>query len=131
RETVAFWLQIDGFGAKGPLMSRAGVIFIVTLFTVELAITTHRAFSLTKAPTASHAAPPASAAAGSSPTVAPQTGQRSPASAGEPGESLAPSDLYGNEVDDAVARYSLDPAGGEYEEHSPDTELPRLAAPKT
>jgi hypothetical protein len=40
-------------------------------------------------------------------------------------------DLYGNEVSDAIATYSLDPAGSLYELHSPQTELPRLAAPKS
>jgi hypothetical protein len=40
-------------------------------------------------------------------------------------------DLYGNEVSDAIATYSLDPAGGLYELHSPQTELPRLASPKS
>jgi len=40
-------------------------------------------------------------------------------------------DLYGNEVIDAVATYSLDPSGSLYELHSPQTELPRLASPKS
>lgn len=40
-------------------------------------------------------------------------------------------DLFGNEVDDAVATYSLDPAGGLYEVHSPQTEVPRLRSPKS
>src|SRR2546426_7129398 len=40
-------------------------------------------------------------------------------------------DLYGNEVSDAIATYSLDPAGSLYELHSPQTELPRLASPKS
>ena len=40
-------------------------------------------------------------------------------------------DAYGNEVTDAVAEYSLDPAGDLYELHSPQTELPRLASPKS
>ena len=40
-------------------------------------------------------------------------------------------DLYGNEVTDAIATYSIDPAGGLYELHSPQTELPRLASPKS
>jgi hypothetical protein len=40
-------------------------------------------------------------------------------------------DLYGNEVDEAIATYSLDPAGSPYEVHSPQTELPRLASPKS
>jgi hypothetical protein len=40
-------------------------------------------------------------------------------------------DLYGNEVSDAIATYSLDKAGSLYELHSPQTELPRLGAPKS
>ena len=40
-------------------------------------------------------------------------------------------DLYGNEVDDAIATYSVDPAGSPYEVHSPQTELPRLGSPKS
>jgi hypothetical protein len=40
-------------------------------------------------------------------------------------------DLYGNEVTDAVAKYTLDPAGMLYEEHAPQIELPRLGAPKS
>ena len=40
-------------------------------------------------------------------------------------------DHYGNDVVDAVATYSLDPAGTLYETHSPQTELPRLAPPKS
>jgi len=40
-------------------------------------------------------------------------------------------DLYGNDVAPAVATYSLDALGSLYEEHSPQTELPRLGSPKT
>ena len=40
-------------------------------------------------------------------------------------------DLYGNEVTEAVAKYRLDSSGAVYEEHSPQTEVPRLAAPKS
>lgn len=40
-------------------------------------------------------------------------------------------DAYGNEVTDAVAEYSIDGAGGLYELHSPQTELPRLGSPKS
>ena len=40
-------------------------------------------------------------------------------------------DLYGNEVTEAVAKYLLDSTGSVYEEHSPQTEVPRLAAPKS
>ena len=38
-------------------------------------------------------------------------------------------DVYGNEVDDAVGGYRIDPLGDEYEEHSPDTEIVRLGPP--
>ena len=40
-------------------------------------------------------------------------------------------DLYGNEVNDAIATYTLDPTGSLYELHSPQTELPRLGGPKS
>jgi hypothetical protein len=39
-------------------------------------------------------------------------------------------DLYGNDVTDAVATYQLDAAGSLYETHSPRTELPRLKPPR-
>ena len=42
----------------------------------------------------------------------------------------APVDFSGNEVRQAIARYKVDPTGALYEEHSPDTEVPRLAPPK-
>jgi hypothetical protein len=38
-------------------------------------------------------------------------------------------DLYGNDVTDAVATYKRDRAGSVYEEHSPQTEVPRLTPP--
>jgi hypothetical protein len=41
-----------------------------------------------------------------------------------------PIDLYGNEVQRAVERYSIDPLGEWYEEHSPDTEVPKLPPPQ-
>jgi hypothetical protein len=40
-------------------------------------------------------------------------------------------DLYGNEVNEAIATYKLDPAGALYEEHSPHTEIPKLGSPKS
>ena len=40
-------------------------------------------------------------------------------------------DLYGNEVNDALATYTFDQAGSLYELHSPQTELPRLGSPKS
>lgn len=39
-------------------------------------------------------------------------------------------DLNGNEVRQAIASYKVDPMGALYEEHSPDTEVPRLGSPK-
>jgi len=38
-------------------------------------------------------------------------------------------DVYGNEIDDAVTDYRIDPRGDVYERHSPETEVPRLAPP--
>jgi hypothetical protein len=40
-------------------------------------------------------------------------------------------DVYGNEVTAAVAKYTLDGTGSLYELHSPQTELPRLGSPKS
>jgi hypothetical protein len=48
-----------------------------------------------------------------------------------PADDGAAVDLYGNEVSDAIATYTLDPTGSLYELHSPQTELPRLGAPKS
>ncbi len=38
-------------------------------------------------------------------------------------------DRYGNDVSNAVATYTYDRAGVVYEEHSPQTEVPRLKPP--
>jgi hypothetical protein len=40
-------------------------------------------------------------------------------------------DIQGNPVTDAVAKYKFDAGGSLYEVHSPQTELPRLAPPKS
>jgi len=40
-------------------------------------------------------------------------------------------DMYGNIVDEAVATYKVDPTGTPYEAHSPQTELPRIAPPRS
>jgi hypothetical protein len=40
-------------------------------------------------------------------------------------------DLYGNDVTDAIAKYKLDLDGSLYELHSPRTQLPRLGSPKS
>lgn len=46
-------------------------------------------------------------------------------------EGIGAVDLFGNEVSDAVAKYKTDGAGGLYELHSPQTEVPRLGSPKS
>jgi hypothetical protein len=38
-------------------------------------------------------------------------------------------DLFGNEVDEAVGDYRVDTRGDIYERHSPETEVPRLGPP--
>jgi hypothetical protein len=40
-------------------------------------------------------------------------------------------DIYGNDVDDAVGDYRIDPRGELYEDHSPDTALLKLGSPST
>ena len=45
-------------------------------------------------------------------------------------ESGTATDLYGNDVASAMAKYTLDADGSLYEAHSPGTELPRLGSPK-
>jgi hypothetical protein len=40
-------------------------------------------------------------------------------------------DLFGNEIEEAVADYRVDQRGGIYERHSPDTAVPKLGLPKT
>jgi hypothetical protein len=53
-----------------------------------------------------------------------------------PGEDIedveveGPFDLFGNEVNPAVAKYGYDSNGSLYEFHSPQTELPRLRSPE-
>jgi hypothetical protein len=67
--------------------------------------------------------------------TAARTAGRSPVNADdrsdEPDEAAGFTDLYGNEVTDAVATYTFDQAGSLYELHSPQTELPRLGIPKS
>lgn len=46
-------------------------------------------------------------------------------------ESEGATDLFGNQVSDAVARYKFDATGSLYELHSPQTEVPRLKPPRT
>ena len=63
---------------------------------------------------------------GSHPARTPRARATDPATA-----SVSKSDLRGNDITAAVATYKLDPTGVLYEEHSPQTEVPRLGAPKS
>ena len=49
----------------------------------------------------------------------------------DPDSNDAFTDLYGNEINDALATYTFDKSGSLYELHSPQTELPRLGSPKS
>jgi hypothetical protein len=46
-------------------------------------------------------------------------------------EQESVTDLYGNGVTDAIAKYKLDADGSLYELHSPRTQLTRLGSPKS
>jgi hypothetical protein len=74
-------------------------------------------------------------AAGTAVTPQPVTASRphSPVAAASRDSAIDPSplDAYGNEITNAVAEYSLDPAGTLYELHMPQVELPRLGSPKS
>ena len=54
-----------------------------------------------------------------------------PLTVGDPAAEEGVVDLFGNPVSAAVAKYQFDRTGSLYESHSPQTELPRLAPPKT
>ena len=40
-------------------------------------------------------------------------------------------DLFGNEIEEAIADYRIDLRGGIYERHSPETEVAKLGSPTT
>jgi hypothetical protein len=40
-------------------------------------------------------------------------------------------DLFGNEIEEAIADYRIDLRGGVYERHAPDTAVPKLGSPTT
>jgi hypothetical protein len=79
-------------------------------------------------------------AAGSVFTLQPVTSSRSASSAAQASRDVGHDgsvgneesvDRYGNPVTNAVAEYSLDPAGAPYERHAPQIELPHLGSPKS
>jgi hypothetical protein len=74
--------------------------------------------------------PQPSSASGHSTTVnGPQADRQNDESRPEAADS--DTDLYGNDVSDAVAEYGLDAAGSLYEMHAPQVELPHLGSPKS
>lgn len=76
----------------------------------------------------------------STPIVTPSSTER-PLPYAQPGDANRPgvtgnddesvTDLYGNDVTAAVARYKLDATGSLYEAHSPQTQLAKLGSPKS
>ena len=59
--------------------------------------------------------------------AAPNTAVAAPVDAVEtPAEPRV--DVYGNEIQDAIGDYRIDPRGDVYESHSPDTEVLHLTA---
>jgi hypothetical protein len=103
----------------------AGIAILVggAFFTPQLATTENGAIVATE-PSTRHAP----AAGGSLKTAgAVTTGDDLDAA----DSSDAFTDLYGNEVSDAIATYTFDQSGSLYELHSPQTELPRLGIPKS
>lgn len=65
------------------------------------------------------------------PTVTASSSQPQVVEASRDSATESDRDAYGNEISNAVAEYSLDPAGGLYELHAPQVELPRLGSPKS
>ncbi len=109
-------------------------IALRTFFTVALAIGVAIAVF---APIVTHeraAAPPRAVASHAGSEPAGRQAEEPPSEATDPQDEQdvqGATDLYGNDVTDAVARYKLDPAGSLYEQHSPNTELPHLPPPKS
>jgi len=108
-ETVAFRLQIAA--AEDPVVRRGriAVVLTLTLFTVAFAAGRHVGHA-TRGPE------PHASRVATTPVLPVD-------------DSVI--DAYGNEVTGAVATYKLDSSGEVYEEHSPQTEVPRLGSPKT
>ena len=56
--------------------------------------------------------------------------QRSAAQPGTRAQADSWTDLYGNEIDTAVATYQIDTGGRMYEMHAPDTAVSKLLPPR-
>jgi hypothetical protein len=103
-------LQTAGAEELVVRRGRIAVVLMLTLFTVAFAAGRHIGHLTARAESQ-----------GSHITVTPAL----------PADDDAEIDAYGNEVTEAVATYKLDSSGAIYEEHSPQTEVPRLGSPKT
>jgi hypothetical protein len=66
-----------------------------------------------------------------SPVVAGDSPDQGAAIAAPDPDDQSRTDLSGNDVSAAVARYQLDTDGSLYEAHSPQTQLPKLGSPKS
>ncbi len=111
-------------------MTTVGRIAFVALAPVLL-VWALLAAELSKPPRPAHeaiAAPQPMSADDDSAAVSPRT---APGDTPQPLVDQSETDLYGNEVDDAVAEYGLDAAGSLYEMHAPQVELPHLGSPKS
>jgi hypothetical protein len=58
-----------------------------------------------------------------------EAGKRMALPEGEPADPKV--DLFGNEIEDAIADYRLDLRGSVYERHSPETAVAALGSPST
>jgi len=99
--------------------------------TIPLLMTTGVFTDELSAPAASRATPTAMVAPRSTEAEAPQVVDWSDDTIHPDTDAEPARDLYGNEVTVAVAEYKLDAVGRLYEAHAPQSELPRLASPKS
>jgi hypothetical protein len=108
-DLVAFRLQFRRLEGRVVARGRIAVVLMLTLFTlIGVGIRASQ-----YAATAPH---PQGSRIGAAQTA---------------GREEPPTDVLGNEISEAVATYKLDSTGSLYEEHSPQTELPRLGSPKS
>jgi hypothetical protein len=99
-----------------------GVIWVVSFVAGRESWTSQRPLANTATSAEITApAPPLAGAVAEGPLVEPNDSEEGPDSR---------FDLFGNEVEEAVADYRIDLRGGIYERHSPDTAVPRLGSPK-
>jgi hypothetical protein len=104
-----------------PLYAAVALVWILVLIAGRMM----PAAPLAAASPDRHAYPPISA------TVSKEVARELPRVANDREGSEPAFDLYGNEIESAVADYRVDTRGGIYELHSPDTAVERLGPPGT